>query len=188
MLTLVIIVGVVLAVLLVLGIVAGRVDRSTFVADEPRAYWFPWATALVLWGLGTHAFWQEREWFYANAHLWSAIVLFVFIIVVVLANGFDKWGGSSTDKAWAVTYWVIGSGMALGVLVILAAAEWIWTGDFKAHRVFAIEAWLIGLLAAFWCLQTWDRRNEPAPRTRKELAALGAGPPVQRLQTPAVPD
>jgi hypothetical protein len=178
MLALFVVIGLTLATVLVVGVVAWR--RQTWLpsaVENPAGYWLPWAGAFVLWAAGLYLFWNERAWFYGNAHKWSAIVMFVFIVLAIVFIGLDKWRGDARvdqepDRPWALAYWGLAGVMGVGVAVILALAQWVFTGDFRDHQTFAVEAWMIFWLATFWSLQTWDRRAEGAPpRTAAELAA-----------------
>ena len=68
------------------------------------------------------------------------------------------------SKGWAAIYWGIAALMLVGGLVIF------FVGKDAEHRTFVLEAYEIALLAAFWLLQTWDRRREGAPpRTQGEI-------------------
>lgn len=162
---------IVLVVILAIGII-GHARAWESVVDHPWAYWIPWAGAMLLWLAGTYMFWRHRgDWFYDHAHEWSAIALFTFIVLAIVAIGFDKWFGSSqpgdaSSPPWAVTYWLLSGVMAVGAFVLSLGVE-------HDHRVFWVEAWMIGWLAVFWSLQTWDRWGEGAPpRTKAERGAV----------------
>jgi hypothetical protein len=173
MLAYIVIVGAVLALLAGVGILAHAKTHWAFVTEHPRTYWGPWVVAAVLWVLGTYAFAQHREWFYGNAHKWSAFTLFVFIVLVVFNIGRQKWKGipelgEPADPRWAPWYWGIGALMSIGAVGIYLLAKGI-SHDFSAHRTFILEAWMIFWLAVFWLLQTYDRRQDGAPpRTVEE--------------------
>ena len=55
-----------------------------------------------------------------------------------------------------MTYWALAGVMVVGSVVLHVSVE-------HGHRVFWIEAWMIGWLAVFWSVQTWDRWGEGAP-------------------------
>jgi hypothetical protein len=179
MLAYIVIVGTVLVGLAAVGILAIAKTDWKFVTEHPHTYWGPWAVAVALWALGTYAFAQHREWFYGNAHKWSATTLFVFIVLVVFNIGRQKWHGipalgEDPDRRWAPWYWGIGALMSVGAVGIYFLAKSI-SHDFSAHRTFILEAWMILWLAVFWILQTYDRRNDGAPpRTEAEQQRVQA--------------
>lgn len=166
-----VVVGSVLALVLLMGIVAYRANWAS-ITEHPVAYWAPWALALGLWVFGSWKFWQERTWIDEHAHDKSAKTMFVFIGLVVLNIGIQKWTGrnepdGAKSKPWAITYWVLAALMVVGLAIPVIAGN--ISADFHDHRTFWLEAWEILLLAAFWGLQTWDRLNQGAPpRTDEE--------------------
>jgi len=167
------VIGIVLAVVLVVGIFAHRRQRDWLV-EQPWAFWLPWAGAVVLWVSGTLLFSRHDVWFYDNAHKWSAVFLFVFILCAIVAIGVDKWQGNGSthdipSRRWAVAYWILAGVMVVGAVAIFLGVE-------HGHRIFWVEAWMIGWLAVFWTLQTWDRWGEGAPRTKAEVAAQDGAP------------
>jgi hypothetical protein len=194
MLAYLIVVGTVLVILVVAGTVAHLWTRWAFVTDHPLSYWGPLAVAGVLYLLGADRFWHDRAWFYGHAHAWSAITLFVFIVLVVIDIGYQKWPRTAhpdreprwfwsrfleanpdprASRGWAWTYWALAAVMVIGAAAIQLLAGKISHG-FGEHRTFFVEAWMIGWLAIFWLLQTWDRRNEGAPpRTKAEVQRMG---------------
>jgi hypothetical protein len=163
------------------GLVAHRRHWPT-VTDHPVAYWLPLGLAVVLWALGAYAFWRHREWFYDNAHGYAAITLFVFIIVVVVNIGLQKFRRADGDSEvasrwWARVYWGLATMMSVGAVLIYLLAKPI-SDDLGAHRTFVVEAWLILWLAVFWLVQTWDRRHDGAPpRTREEQERAATAAP-----------
>ena len=58
---------------------------------------------------------------------------------------------------------------AIGILLTREAASGTW---FASHWVFIMEGALITLFGVFWVLQTIDRRDDGAPRTRPEPRCL----------------
>ena len=55
-------------------------------------------------------------------------------------------------------------------LMLIGGVVIFFVGKGDEHRTFVLEAYEIALLAAFWLLQTWDRRREGAPpRTQGEI-------------------
>lgn len=187
----IVVVGAILLVLLAVGGVAHLRTGWEFVTKQPLGYWGPWAVAATLWAVGTYRFATDRTWFYANAHKWAAITLFVFIVVAVIDIGYQKWprtghpdreprwfwtrffkaNREDTSGAWAVAYWALAVMMVVGAATIQLLAGRIST-DVAQHRTFLVEAWMIGWLAVFWVLQTWDRRHEGAPATEAEKDRL----------------
>lgn len=170
-----IVVGLVLAILLVVGLVSPNRPGWSALIDQGSIFWIPWAIAVILGGAGAYAFWGHRDWFYHNAHGWSASIMFVFIIGVVADIGYQK-RKTPADKPGARWYWSLALLMVSGTFVILVLASW-FGGWFDDHRIFAIEAWLIGLFAIFWVMQTFDRLREGAPRTEAEKARMAPPAP-----------
>lgn len=161
-----VVVGTALALVLLVGIIAYKANWQS-ITEHPVAYWGPWALAVLLWLFGSYKFWSDRTWIYQSAHDRSAKTMFIFIGVVVINIGIQKWsskheGDGRQKKSWAFTYWALAALMVLG-LAIPAIADNIST-DLYNHRTFWLEAWEILLLAIFWGLQTWDRLKEGAPR------------------------
>ena len=70
---------------------------------------------------------------------------------------------------WARGYWALAGVMVLGVPITFLGR------DQMDHPVLFIEAWMIGWLAVFWLLQTWDRWEDGAPRPEADQTAAPAG-------------
>lgn len=158
------VVALVLVLVLVVGVIA-FVAHWESITEHPFAYWGPWLLAVILWGLGSYKFTQDKPWFYENAHEFAAKTMFGFIGLVVINIGIQKWTGNREKdrmphKLWAFVYWGLAALMVLGLAIPSIVDN---------HEVFWLEAWEIGLLAVFWLLQTGDRLNEGAPpRTHEE--------------------
>ena len=154
--------------LLIVGVIAHLTDKNwASVTVHPRAYWIPWATALALWVFGVYKFRNDINWIYDNAHKYSAVVLFVFIVGAIIAIAVYKLrgneeGGEVRDPRWAATYGVLAAVMAIGAVAVYLATD--------THRTFWVEAWMIFWLATFWGLQTWDRWSDGAPRPAYETS------------------
>ena len=89
-----------------------------------------------------------RDFFFAHAHLGSAVLLFVFLGLAILAN--IRVHNREGERAWVPLYRSVLGYMVLGVPVSLI---------FGAHQVFVLEAWEILAFATYWILQTvenWD--------------------------------
>jgi len=87
------VVGIFLAVLTAIGIIARQQDRWPLIRDNQVGYWVPLLLAIALWVAG---FWQfavrdrtpgGASWFYQNVHFTSAIVMFVLITLGILWIG-----------------------------------------------------------------------------------------------------
>lgn len=157
---------IIMAILLILFVVA-LVRQWT-----QLSFWIPYMAALLVWAVGAYMFWKERPWFYEHAHMWSAILLFAFIIVVVLGNAFDGTEGSwwrrpfdrMEGSSWRLAYLALGALMVVAAIVISSVGATRETGTwFGDHWVFMIESTLISLFGVFWVLQTIDRRKMGAP-------------------------
>jgi hypothetical protein len=92
-----VVVGLFLAVLVVIGVVARRQDRWPLIRDNPVGYWVPLGLATGLWAVGLWQFAvRDRtpggaSWFYQSVHFTSAIVMFVLITLGILWIGI-AWG------------------------------------------------------------------------------------------------
>lgn len=90
----------------------------------------------------------RRDFFLANAHGWSANLLFVFLWFAILANVRLHW--KEEGRPWVKQYLVVAALMVVGIPVSLL---------FGAHKIFVLEAWEIMAFATYWILQTvenWD--------------------------------
>ena len=178
MLAYLVVVGIVLAAVGVRGWY-GRRHGFPELTEHPLAYWVPWATAAALWLVGAVVYVVMRDnWMYDHTHTPAAIVLFVFVVLAVIAVGYDKHKGNpelgeASNRTWARIYWGLAGGMTAGAGLVLLLTKvvlphwWPWWG---AHAVFMLEAWMILGLAVFWVAQTIDRWKDGAPpKTKEEL-------------------
>jgi hypothetical protein len=105
---------------------------------------------------------DNGSFFNHGLHAWSAVVLFAFVILAVGASAVEKRIACGVLTRWELTYWVLAAAMAGSALVLrLTGSTDTWWGR---HRTFVTEATLIVLMAAFWVVQTVDRRLDDAPR------------------------
>jgi hypothetical protein len=152
--TLLFVIGVALAIAAILIVIRATSGFS----KEVWGYIITWAVAVVLWLIGLIRFNSDKDWFDREAHWTSAVIMFVFVILAVLAAGYEQRGG------WRWTYWALGVGMIAAAAFIFLTANWLWEGTWWAdHKIFLIEAALIFLFAVFWLVQTFDRYDERAP-------------------------
>jgi hypothetical protein len=89
-----------------------------------------------------------RDFFLANAHGKSAVLLFVFLWLAILAN--IQMHRKEEGRPWATPYIVVAAFMVVGIPVSL------FFGD---HQLFVLEAWEITAFATYWIIQTvenWD--------------------------------
>jgi hypothetical protein len=173
--------GLVIAGALVALLVLALIPNSTIVPRSlTHKFWIqdvsfiaPWAFAVLVWGIAAWRFKYHQEWFYANAHNWSATTMFGFIIAVVLTNAvvqainWHNYGAAGTGHYpfWTVAYALVGVVMlaAAGVILYLGKGKHTSNTWFLNHWTFVVEATLISLFAVFWILQTVDRKNDGAP-------------------------
>lgn len=90
----------------------------------------------------------SRDFFLANAHGKSAVLLFVFLWFAILDNVRIHW--KVEGRPWVTPYLVVAVFMVVGYPVSLL---------FGAHQVFVLEAWEITAFATYWIVQTvenWD--------------------------------
>jgi hypothetical protein len=166
------VVAAVLVITLAVGLLAYREDWKS-ITEHPIAYWVPWALALLFLLYIGNKLMHDKPWIYANAHNLSATLMFVFIGLVVVNVGIQKWRGEHDREGgqhnWAFVYWGVAALMVIGGVGIRLFAKDI-SADFGSHRTFWLEAWEIFLLAIFWILQTRDRWHDGAPPRTKEEA------------------
>ena len=172
-----VVIAIALGALLVIGILAyAGVIKWASATDNWKALWIPWAVAAALWLFGAYQFWvnDREDWFYDNAHQWSAIPLFVFILAAIVDIGFQKkpieryrYLHEGPNMRWAWTYWGLAAVMAVGAVAVFIIGKQT-SGAFHDHRTFWLEAWMIFWLAVFWILQTVDRWTDGAPLTKAE--------------------
>lgn len=89
--------------------------------------------------------------FFAHAHLASAVLLFVFLGLAILAN--IRVHTKEGEHVWVRLYRGVLAYMVFGIPVSLI---------FGAHQVFVLEAWEIAAFATYWILQTkenWDEET-----------------------------
>lgn len=168
-----------------LVVVAGALAISAVVLARTRpekreaTYWVTWSLAAGWLIAVGYAFFAERAWFEAHAHIVSAVTLFVFIFVAVAANAVDLADEDSGESPSTPTggvalrtvkrfarflrqlwhgkfnrYGIVTTAMLLGVLLI---AAWKLVRGLD-HWFLWIEIVLIALFAYFWVIQTFDRR------------------------------
>ena len=182
--TLLVILGVVLAGILLWGIrwyavaTAGGVRPQLTAAVRGYAVtWLLAAAATVVFLLLYRASWVEdpadpggRVWdthsfFNHHVHSWSANVAVALIVAAVAFAAWDKHRQPDARgrRLWMWTYGVLAAAMVVTTIVIKATAPRFagrWYGE---HETFLLESALIGLLGVFWVVQTIDRRGEGAP-------------------------
>ncbi|WP_243057449.1 hypothetical protein [Nocardioides sp. SR21] len=100
-----VVVGLFLAALVVVGVIARRQDRWPLIRDNQVGFWVPLGLAIALWLLGLWQF-SVRDrtpggasWFYQNVHFTSAIVMFVLITLGILWIGIAWWFGRRRLRA-----------------------------------------------------------------------------------------
>jgi hypothetical protein len=185
------VIAVIIVILAVVGALAATTMKNKWItiSGNPKAFWIPWGLAAILCVFGFYMYLGEdrRDWYYDGAHKAAAITLFVFIVLVVINIGFQKKNGVARyddiahetederrmRRRWAKAYWALAAVMVLGVPLTALAR------NAMEHPLFFLEAWMIGWLAVFWLLQTWDRWNDGAPRTP---APTGTTSPADEAQ------
>jgi hypothetical protein len=116
---------------------------------QPGTRWLLLGTGvalLIAWLL--KFFW--RDVFLANAHGKSAILLFVFLWLAIMANVLAH--REAPGRPWMKTYLGVAVFMVVGIPVSL---------PFGKHQIFVLEAWEITAFAVYWILQTienWDEK------------------------------
>ncbi len=149
----------------VLRVVRGGTAPAMPVRLGYAATWFGAAAAvLVLLVLYRDAD-DNGSFFNHRLHSWSAVVLFGFVILTVGAAAVKKRIDSGAWTRWELTYWVLAVAMA-GAAPVIELTGRLTDRDtwYAGHSTFVMEATLIVLLAAFWVVQTIDRRLDGAPR------------------------
>jgi hypothetical protein len=152
-------------------------ERDAGAAGRPVV---PIASALVCFALlvgGAAVFATERRWFYDHAHAVAAVLTFVGIVTVVVANLLDvvrTVPPVERRDALVRAYGAVAGAMALTAVVVggLTAAGW-------RHGVLWLEVLLLGEFLAFWVVQTLElgfrrSRLDEAPPTVEVRAAEAA--------------
>jgi hypothetical protein len=128
-------------------------------------YQLSYGLAVLAWGVGVVTFTLMREGFYDRAHGWSAILLFVCIIVVVFAGAQDRAKAKAGEERWKDLSWIPRTKLVLkdkyawlglamiGSVGAIAIYEWA-TG--WAYWVLLVETVLLVQFAVFWVMQTVD--------------------------------
>ena len=107
---------------------------------------------------------DNDSFFNHSLHSWSAVALFVFVVLAVGAAAVKKRTDSGAPTGCELTYWLLAAAMAGSALVIgLTGGPADADGWYGRHSTFLLEAVLIVLLGVFWIVQTIDRRHEGAP-------------------------
>jgi len=140
--------------LVVAAIIAMAVNRSIWapIRKGERATRLSLAVTALALLLG---WWLIQNWdgFTTRAHGYAAVLLFVFLVGAVVAQIVEHY--SERDTRWFWIYTTVAVLMVLGAILIPT------TRIFDEHTVFALEAYEIGLFAAYWTVQTaqnWDER------------------------------
>lgn len=146
-----------------------RVVRGGSVASTPRRLgyavtWLGAAAAVVVLLVVYRGADDNDSFFNHGLHSWSAVALFAFVVLAVVAAAVKKRAESGAPTGCEVTYWLlavamVGSASVIGLTGGSADAD----GWYGRHSTFLVEAVLIVLLAVFWIVQTIDRRHEGAP-------------------------
>lgn len=117
--------------------------------DPPRGV--GWLAAFALWLVAVLFFAFDRPLFLKQAHNVAAVAMFLFILGVVVANALDAAGDPKRNAYGVIAMLMVASILAFVVL---------WLAGLWLHRVFAIEAAMIGLFAVFWVIQTKELWHE----------------------------
>jgi hypothetical protein len=108
---------------------------------------------LVVWLLIQN--WGDFD---TRAHGYAALLMFVFLILAIGANGIhhrrDWKNGNERKKKWFKTYTVVGVLMAVGGILIPT------TRVFGEHSTLWLEGYEIVLFAVYWIAQTVENWNE----------------------------
>jgi cytochrome bd-type quinol oxidase subunit 2 len=106
--------------------------------------------------------WLMETWddFNTRAHGYSALLLFIFLILAIVANVVKHWAERSEERssAWSWIYMTIAALMVVGALTI-----WL-SRYFEDHTVLVLEAYEIVLFALYWIAQTvenWPEQVKP---------------------------
>ena len=144
--------------LLVLGgvgiviVLSMLIRRQLTTHQVPAGAWAGVAVSVAAYAAALTLFNVDRSWFDGHAHNYSAALLFLCIIAVVIVNAADARKQSALAGG---VYAGIAAAMVVGTVVILVVArltDW-------AHSTLALEATLITLFAAFWATQTIEFRG-----------------------------
>jgi hypothetical protein len=103
--------------------------------------------------------WLVQNWdeFNVEAHGYAAVLMFILLVGVIIAQVFEHWGERSM-----VWFWIYA---AVAALMIVGAVVIATTRIFGEHTVFALEAYEIALFAAYWLVQTAENWDEEVVST-----------------------
>jgi hypothetical protein len=128
------------------------IRRQVTAGSVPAGAWAGFAVSVAAYVTALVLFNAARGWFEKNAHNYSAALLFLCIVAVVIVNAADARKQSALAGA---VYAGIAAAMVVSTVVIgVTALTTHW-----AHSTLALEATLIGLFAAFWATQTVELRG-----------------------------
>jgi hypothetical protein len=121
--------------------------------------------AYVMTIAGGIAFLTHRDWFRDNGHTFSAVTMFVGIIVVMLLNAFDvrSLPDSPRRRRFLNAYRIVAAAMTASLLASVVA-HLALKGN---HLVIAVEALVILSFVAYWIVQTIELKGV---KDRNELA------------------
>jgi hypothetical protein len=131
---------------------AGGVNHRSLLGDITV-----WALRLVM-AAGLVGFIFFRDFFYRHAHSFSAVIMFVAIIITVVITAFLASKQQSPHKgAYQRAYQVVAFFMGLTLLLVIAVhLAWGWN-----YWVIVLESALILEFAAYWIIQTIELWNAP---------------------------
>lgn len=124
-------------------------DSRRLAEIQPGTEWLLMGAALALMGAWLLKFYG-RDFFLANAHGKSAILVFVFLWFAIVTNIVQHW--SAPSRPYIAWYIVIAAAMVVGIPISLL---------FGDHQLFALEAWELTAFATYWIVQTvenWDEK------------------------------
>ena len=158
--------GVVVAAVVVVMARVDAVGRSLGTWDRVGLV----VTGLVLGG-GAVWFYVDRETFLEHAHGAAAVPMFLALVAVVWLNArhVQETVQEGVMPPGESRYVPVYRGIAIGMLLALAATVAISLVTGSTSLVFWVEVVLITLFAAFWVVQTVElwrrglRREEPVP-------------------------
>lgn len=153
-----VVVGLFLAVLTAVGIVARRTGRWPLIRDNQVGFWLPLGAAIALWVVGLWQFWvRDRtpggaSWFYQHVHFTSAIVMFVLITLGILWIGiawrFGRRRVRVDGRRWPVGRLARAFNACLGEIALSSERDpkraWVYIGQAVAMLGVSVVLFLPG--------------------------------------------
>lgn len=154
--------------------------------------------AIVTWGAACVGLFVYPDWFMDNAHFIAAVVLFLCVFIVTIANAlrrdvressmplvFTNWTTAGRNLRGALFSWPLGCyawvAWAMVAAVLIAGPLFLY----GYITLFWLEVVLASLFIVFWLVQTLDLlADEIAGQQRRKAASAVPSPRPRSVQSP----